>query len=369
MCAEGKTLIDQVKHQFLRVVSLVLISAMREKTLSTPALRDFLNIPFIQKHCIEKVRNALHTAEALAFEAQVKTGKVSIETYYGLSNALEHCWSVKRLGLYELHFATESEAEEEYKKFLLDIKKCVHIKIMNGLKSDFQAFLSEECSNLYVRESATKDRYYPVDSVAFNWSKMNNLHRRDAEGAWVETKFRGPFHNTKKPAATAGDRIVKLLVEVDLDVGERGVNAHIKKTRKPGEHADHIFPLSLGGKHSLENIMMLPGAENLEKKAHLTFEAYSLALDNMSAIICKESHEVFIKFSKIIKNDPVLFKAYRLQFEQELRHAKQIFCKSFSDMSLDLQMEVLRRKRPDMSPKQHKRFCERFARKEKKTHV
>jgi len=370
MCAEGKTLIDAIKHQFWRTIDIVLLTAIKESNLYNKEYYDLLSIPFFQKYGIDQLIKEIfqnHNMDSFKNSLNpLSQNQVNVKIYFETSGYLEENLKLKNLKFYSIFFNDETLALQEYKQLEKDFKNFTNVKKYEVLEDILRNLLLNDFDySLYVKETAQNGVFYDASMISFNWSKKNNLYIKVNNGYEI-TNYRGPFHNTKKKAVGTTSRMIRFLVEGDAINGFKEVNAYIQSIKKPGYEADHIWPLALGGKHTIENLVSLPEKENLLKKDHITFKAYCLLIEsikNMSKMISGDFLTVVLKYYHKIEDNEQLFQDNVKQFELELKRLMEKRQDNFETMTEKEKIYFLAEMRKDLiNPDKALKFVERFER-------
>lgn len=369
MCSKGKTIIDAVKHQFWRAIDIILLTAINEFNLYNKEYDNFLSIDFFKKYGIDKLIISIFDSKnpyISSFINALANNEMNAKIYFETSGYLEENLKLKKLHFYSIYFDNEVTALQEYDNFEKSFKSFTAVEKYKPLENILRDLLVNDFDNsYYIKETSQNGVFYDASMIAFNWSKKNNLYIKVGD-EYKLTDYRGPFHNTKQKAVGTTNRMIRFLVETNEINGFKEVNSYIKSIRQPNYEADHIWPLALGGKHTIENIVSLPEKENLLKKDHITFKAYSLLVDkweNTVEMISGDFLPIISKYHKKIKRDEKLFNENVKQFELELKLLMQKRQDDFVKMTKDEKIYFLKEMRKDLiNPDKAVKFIERFER-------
>lgn len=367
MCSKGKTLIDTIKHQFWRAIDIILLTAIKENNLYNKEYYNLLNIDFFKKNNIDiTIENIFNGVEINTFKEALEKNQINAQIYFETSGYLEEHLKLKNLKFYSIFYNEESLAIADYEKLENDFKKFTIVEKYKNLEYILRDLLVNDFDySFYIKETSQDNVFYDSSIISFNWSKKNNLYIK-VNDDYLITSYRGPFHNTKKKAVGTTSRMIRFLVETGDVNGFKEVNSYIQSIRKPNHEADHIWPLALGGKHTIENIVSLPEKENLLKKDHITFKAYSLLVDkweNTVEMISGDFLPIISKYHKKIKRDEQLFNENVKQFELELKNLMEKRQSNFEKMSQLDKIKFLGEMRKDLiNPDKALKFIERFDR-------
>lgn len=328
-----------------------------------PVYNRLMNMPD-NKLCVFKssLKNIIHSDEILKFQKNFNND-FQIDDYFKAVTYLKTELSLKGLGFYTIYFEEYAESFDFYEKLILvleDITNSDNLKVIGEILEDL-VDLSE--TQYFVPETAKTDVYDNVKDRSYNWSKMNSLYTL-IDGQYVKSDLFGPYHNTKVTGVGEGNRLVKFLTEVDINNGAKAVSAFLMANKALGMHADHIFPLALGGKHTVKNMEFIPKKENLEKNASLTYASYLKvisSLSSLSGMINKAVVPLLLNFYEIVGDDEKLFKEKISMFEKELKFKMMERMKEFDAMTEDEKLKFVGQIRPDLSSNRKQKFIERFS--------
>jgi hypothetical protein len=362
MCSIGKTLIDSIKHKFWRLTHILVMELFTDG-INMPVYNRLMNMTD-DKLCVFKsnLKNIIHSNEILKFQQDFKND-FQIDDYFKAITYLKNELSLKGLGFYTIYFDSYTESFEFYEKLIVileDITDTDNLKVIGEILEDL-VDLSE--NQYFVPETAKIDVYENVKDRAYNWSKMNSLYTL-VDGQYVKSDLFGPYHNTTATCGGEGNRLVKFLTEVDINNGAKAVTAFLMTNKAPGMHADHIFPLALGGKHTVKNMEFIPKKENLEKNASLTYASYLKvisSLSSLSGMINKDLVPLLLRFYETVEDDEKRFKENISMFEKQLKFKMMERMKDFDAMTEDQKLNFVGKIRPDLSSNRKQKFIERFS--------
>jgi len=366
MCRDGKTLIDALKHQLWRLTHAILLDAIAQRRFDTPTWAATLALPTLNSEAKALIRSLRTQAEVVAFESTLAASATALDHYLHASKALEKTLTLKNLGVYRHTFADEHQARAAWDALNAALGQMTAIALFHQREPHLQRLLEQSGPAYWVQESASSGIYHPAASMSRNWSKMNSLYKVLRNGTFVPAGLRGPFHNTKMAhkGNSGGDRLVRFLTEMRFNEGTREVDRHITRHRKPGEHADHILPIALGGRHSIANLTFLPAQDNMDKGDTLTYAAYAQALGPQGfQMVNGDAFLVLRDAFERIGLDAALFAQERPHIEGALRQAMETRIRSFAAAGEGDKRALLARYRPDLNHAQQTLFLERFARK------
>ncbi len=364
MCSMGKTLIDQIKHRFWRL-TYVLSMELLTDSKNMPLYNKLINLPderlltfkenlkvIIESNYIKSIQNDFDIS-------------FNINDYFKLTTYLKELLTLKGLGFYKIYFEKYSDAYLFYENFKTIIEEITDIKNLKVIGEIIEDLLDSSEIQYFVAESSKENTYLNVNDVVYNWSKMNKIYQL-INNEYVFTGLYGPYHNTKVTGVGEGCRLVKYLTEVNQISGSKEVSELLVKYKNSGLHGDHIFPLALGGQHTVENMQFITASENLKKNASLTFSSYlkvfNGGINSLNLMINKDVVPLFLEFYTKVVDDEIKFNANIDTFEKKLKFKMKERIKNFIEMDDNQRLDFLNKIRPDLSENRKHKFVERFFR-------
>jgi hypothetical protein len=306
MCANGKKFLDSIKHK----INSWKIIFIHDKITNS----DYLNKMKTKSVC-EKTFNFY----GLCIEVFEKEYKM-LSTIENISLKYFKFMS----GIDEM--VGNGTLTEKYKLYNsnIDEKDCNQIKIdadpyTTLTQEEIKSVLSLQdkyCNlhNLYCIESSDKTLHH---HSKFNTGlgKIGFMYNQDGapyeiDGIHIRLHKFNTFKTTSSEA-----RVESYFPDGNYKLA----NSEMKKINKTGLSADHIWPISLGGKHDISNIEPMPLLENIKKRNNLSIELINRTKNNISNYLSERYQKTFniICTNNIITNEIVIELERTLKYEVE----------------------------------------------------
>lgn len=348
MCSEGKTLIDALKHAFWRYGLFALYKLSRGVRPSSLAVQTFdfpeaVRYPQIR----ERFQEVLSATFVLDFLAKPTDTTVFLTALAYLESELH----VAKVGFYAAGLSAD---------YFEALKS--HIQTMTSQESEcVRDFHDSFVDGRFLsRESSATGLLLPVEDFSFNYSKKNQLYNLDG----TPSPFRAHQHNTVKKQSSEGHRFIKYLTQTSLVPGIGGfleADRYIQVNRKPGQHADHRFPLRLGGIHAISNLEFMASGSNLKKSDHLTWPVAYEARERPLDFIAPDAFAVFARGVASVSGDES-WAAKQVEVEEALRQWVTQAVAKFRGLSLYEKDKQLSVTHAHLNAAQRTAFIERFNR-------
>lgn len=348
MCREGKTLIDALKHGFWRYGLFALYELGRGTSVAELVRRTFSFSEACQYPALSGAFKSILEGRAVSsFLEQPTDTTVFLTALSYLEDELQ----VAKVGFYDAslslsYFEALKAHLHELTSQQAALVRDFHDSFVDG------KFLS--------RESSDTGLLLPVEDFSFNYSKKNQLYNLDGS----KSPFRAHQHNTVKKQSSEGHRFIKYLTQTSLIPGAGGfleADRYIQRNRPPGCHADHRFPLRLGGIHATSNLEFLVADSNLKKSDSLTWPVAHAALSRPLDFLAPDAFAVFARGAASVTGD-VSWAAKQVEVEESLRQWVSELVKKFGGLSLYEKDKQLSVTHAHLSAAQRTTFIDRFMR-------
>ena len=286
LCADGKKLIDRLKHKingvklayvFDRMTGSDTLSTLRSKfanPLSDSILDKFLGA--VGQACPEnaELTDSEHFSWLMA----------EIDFIVGdRSNSIQ-----KRIGIYSVGLD-----KKNFQSIIDDFT--LEDRLDKDQKASIFQHHDDMCDAIgaYIKDSKDNE----VDDhngFRTDWGKIREALDEDGnEILYGGKKVRVNKFNTKYNAG--GDaRTLKLFPDGDWKAADR----EMRRINNIGLSADHVWPVSLGGRHDVENLVPMQLSDNIKKRNNLTLELVEEVAKNPAKHISERYLDTFVEITR-----------------------------------------------------------------------
>jgi len=283
MCKIGKTLLDSFKHKmnafklvyiFDKLTNSQNIETIRKNFKNKNSQKFFDNIISIFDNTYNDIETNVNSTLFFEFMSQ-------IDSIIGdKSESL-----LKRINIYDSNLS-----EKDFKEIISDFDPSFSI-----VKEDIKLVLKLQdmfCDerNLYVKESAD-GILHEHSNFRTNLTKVRGVYNEDGSKFMSSKGIQVRINKWNTLVTGKSDsRVERYFPDGDYKLA----NSKMRNINKDGLSADHIWPISLGGKHDESNLESMPLLENIKKRNNLNINLINRVLEDPSKYISDRYIPIFM---------------------------------------------------------------------------
>ncbi len=188
--------------------------------------------------------------------------------------------------------------------------------------------------DLYVNESSKKELdLYHHSNFRTTLTKIREVYKEDGTPFLSSNGIHVRINKWNTQVQGKSDsRVERYLPDGDYKLA----NSRMREINKTGLSADHIWPISLGGKHDVSNLEGMPLLENIRKRNNISIELLERVSKNPERYISGKYLDIFNSIcAGIVTQDKVI------EVERTLRLTVENWSDSVSSMDNDSKEEFI----------------------------
>jgi len=265
MCKIGKTGLDSFKHKmnawkliyiFDKLTESQLLSKFKLKLESKSlSLALYNSFNFIFDNIYSKIDCEIKSDIFFEFMS-------TVDSLIGGKNVFNGRSLLNQMNIYNINLD-----EDDFSKLIIDFDPS-NIFTKEEIKNvfDLQDFFCDNL-NLYVRESSTGE-LFQHSNFRTTLTKIREVYNEDGSPFLINgVQVRINKWNTQVKGKN-DSRVERYFPDGDYKLA----NSRMREINKTGLSADHIWPISLGGKHDISNLEGMPLLDNIRKRNNFSLE-------------------------------------------------------------------------------------------------